>query len=342
MAWYLEKGPESDVVFSSRVRLARNFHSYPFPVRMDDVMSRRLLDDVKDSLLNGSETGKYRFSFYDMKTTKTTERQVLVEKHLISPDLAEAERESGALVSQDEHISIMLNEEDHLRIQCLFPGMQLEKALKLCNEIDDFIDGCFEYAYSPQFGYLTCCPSNIGTGMRASIMLHLPALAMSDNIGRILEACAKLGLAARGLYGENTQAAGNLFQISNQVTLGQTEQEILDSVKNTVMQVMEKERTLRNEMYNKNRSRFEDRIYRAYGILKNARVISTEESMQFLSYVRLGVDMGIISDIKTENVNKVMLSIQPAFLQNILGKTFTQEQRDEERARIVREKLKPE
>lgn len=340
MAWYLENGPESDVVFSSRVRLARNFSSYPFPVRMDDVLARKVLDDVKQSVLDRSETREYGFSFYDMKTISTIERQVLVEKHLISPDLAEAKHESGALVSEDEHVSIMLNEEDHLRIQCLFPGMQLKKALRLCNKIDDFIDGCFEYAYSPEFGYLTCCPSNIGTGMRASIMLHLPALAMSDNIGRMLEACAKLGLAARGLYGENTEASGNLFQISNQVTLGQTEEEILDSVKNTVMQVIEKERAMRNEMYNKNRSRFEDRIYRAYGILKNARVISTGESMQLLSYVRLGIDMGIISDIETEKVNEVMLSIQPAFLQNISGKTFTHEERDEERARLVRESLK--
>jgi protein arginine kinase len=339
MEWYLESGPESDVVFSSRVRLARNLKNYPFPARMDEILSHKMIDDIREVVDRSDKKGEYGFVFYDMKALDQVERQVLVEKHLISPDLAEQKRESGVLVSRDGKISVMLNEEDHLRIQCLFPGMQLEKAAQLCNRIDDMFDNNFEYAYSTEFGYLTCCPTNVGTGIRASLMLHLPAITMSGLIDKILEACSKLGLAVRGMYGENTKATGNLYQISNQVTLGQNEEEILSSVKNIVFQIIDRERVLRNEMYGKDKQRFEDRIFRAYGVLTNARMISTEESLHLLSNVRMGINVGIIKDISIEKINELMIIVQPAFLRKAIGKDSGPEERDAERARLLREKL---
>lgn len=339
MEWYLENGPEGDVVFSSRVRLARNLKNYPFPARMDEVLSRKMVDEIRDAVDKIDKSGDHRFAYYDMRTMNPTDRQIFVEKHLISPDLAQGKRESGAIISGDGKISIMINEEDHLRIQCLFPGMQLEDAHRLCDKVDDLIDERFEYAYSTEFGYLTCCPSNIGTGLRASLMLHLPALTMSGYIGKVLEACSKLGLAVRGMYGENTEATGNLYQISNQVTLGQTEEEIMTSVKNIVLQIIDRERALRSEMHNKNRQKFEDMIFRAYGILTNARMISTEESLRHLSSVRMGVNMGIIKGVGLEKINELMIVVQPAFLRKALGKDSGAEERDAERARLLREKL---
>ncbi|MDQ2084889.1 protein arginine kinase [Herbivorax sp. ANBcel31] len=337
--WYIEKGPESDVVMSSRVRLARNFKDFPFPFRMKREDGEKVLKKVKDVILEkGSDIG--RFDFENIQKLSPLSRQILVEKHLMSTELADSNMESGIIISSDERASIMINEEDHLRIQCLFPGMQLDNAWNLCNSIDNLFEENVDFAFEENFGYLTSCPTNVGTGIRASAMLHLPALTMTGHVKGILEVCGKLGITVRGIYGENSEASGNMFQISNQVTLGQTEEEIITNIKNIAKQVIDQERMLRKELYRQNPFRFEDRIYRALGILSNARIVSSEESFKLLSDVRLGVDMGIISNIDINNLNEIFISIQPANLQQSVGRQLLSGERDVKRAELIRNRLK--
>jgi len=336
--WYIEKGPESDVVMSSRVRLARNFRDYPFPIKMKREDGEKIIQRVKDAVFN-SDTAIKDYEFKDMHEMNPIDKQVLVEKHLISPDFLGARIASAAIISKDEKVSIMINEEDHLRIQCLSPGLQLDKAWELCDKIDSSLEESIDYSFSEKLGYLTCCPTNIGTGIRASAMLHLPAIVMTGYIRGVLEICGKLGIAVRGIYGENSEALGNMFQISNQITLGQSEEEIINNITNIGNQIINQERTLRSEMYKQNSFRFEDKIYRSLGILSNARIISSEESFKLISDVRLGVDMGIINNIDVTKLNEILLKIQPANLQMDFEKTLSSDERDIKRAEMIREKL---
>jgi len=218
----------------------------------------------------------------------------------------------------------------------MFPGMQMDKAWKLCNDMDTYLEGKVEYAYNDDYGYLTCCPTNIGTGMRASVMLHLPALTMTGYIKNVLEACGKISVAVRGLYGENSEASGNMFQISNQISLGQTEEEIINNITGIASQLIEQERLLRKELYNQNPYRFEDRIYRSLGVFSNARIMTSEEAHKLLSDVRLGVNMGIIKDIKIEMLNELMILIQPGNLQKYAARPLNPGERDIIRAEIIR------
>jgi len=336
-----DKSSESDIVISSRVRLARNLKDFPFPFRMDREQGIGVLNRVKDSLMNNKSALSKDLLFVDIRSLTAIDRQAMVERHLISPNLAESRADCAAIVSRDNRISIMINEEDHLRIQCIYPGMQMDKAWECCNEIDRMLEEKVEFAFEPRRGYLTCCPTNVGTGIRASVMLHLPALAMTGYIGNVLDACSKLGVAVRGLYGEHSEALGNMFQVSNQVTLGQAEEEIIKHINNITSQIIEQERVLRNELYKQNSFRFEDRVFRSYGILSNARIISTEESLRLLSDVRLGVDMGIIKQTGKEMLNELMLLIQPAILQKTVGRPLSSEERDIHRADLLRGKLRP-
>jgi protein arginine kinase len=331
---------KSDIVISSRVRLARNFDCYPFPFRMSQEQSSKLLSEVRDIVIKSSATAADNFYFVNIQKLNPVDKQALVEKHLISPDLAESQRDSAVIISKDERISIMVNEEDHIRIQCLHPGMKIDTAWKLCNNIDRLFEEKVDYAFSKDFGYLTCCPTNIGTGIRASVMLHLPALVMTGYIKSILEACSKLSIAVRGMYGENTEAAGNMFQISNQVTLGQTEQEIVANIISVASQIIEQERALRNELYKQNSYRFEDKVYRSLGLFTNARIMSSEECMKLISDVRLGIDMGIIKTIDRSTLDKIMLLTQPANLQKTIGKPLSPEERDLRRAELIRKTIK--
>lgn len=331
--------PEADVAVSSRVRLARNIGSFPFPARMDKEQSLKVIELVRDSVFKSSDAMAKNLIFLDIQKLNPIDRQVLVEKHLISPDLTNGELDRAAIISKDEIISIMINEEDHVRLQCIYPGMQLESAWQLCRKLDLLMEQELEFAYDKNGGYLTCCPTNIGTGIRASVMLHLPALSMTGYIKGVLEACGKLGLAVRGIYGENSEASGNMFQISNQVTLGQTEEEIIASIDSITGQVIGQERMLRNELYKQSAARFEDRIYRSLGILSNARIISSEESLRLLSDVRLGVDMKIIGGITAGTLNEIMFLIQPAILQKLAGKMLAPDERDVRRADLIRNSL---
>ena len=336
----VKPAPESDVAISSRIRLARNIENYPFTTRMTKAQSTEILNKVKNAVLGDDGSERQGFSFLELQSMNALDRQFLVEKHLISPEFAEGDISRAAIISKDGRVSIMVNEEDHLRLQCIFPGMQTEAAWKLCGDIDSKLEQKLDYAFDKGFGYLTCCPTNAGTGIRASVMLHLPALSMTGYIKGILENCSKIGVAVRGAYGENSEASGNMFQISNQVTIGQTEEEIIAGIGNITSQISEQERILRAELYKQNPLRFEDRIFRSYGILMNARIISTEESLKLLSDVRLGVIMGLINGLELEDLNEIMLMIQPAYLQKLSGGQLKPDERDQRRADLVRMKLK--
>lgn len=336
---HVKKSPDSDIVISSRVRLARNLRDFPFPFKMNREQEAKVLERVKDSVAKSKSEFINKIFFVELNHLNPIDKQALVEKHLISPDLAESQRVCGALISEDEKISIMINEEDHLRMQCLFSGMQLDKAWELCNRIDDMLEESVGFAFDKRYGYLTCCPTNIGTGMRASAMIHLPALTMTGYITQVLEACNKLGIAVRGLYGENTEALGNMFQISNQVTIGQTEEEIISSITNITDQIVERELVIRRELYDQSIYRFEDKVYRSLGILQNARMISNEESLKLLSDVRLGVNMGIIQGIQREALDEIHLFIQPASLQKVTEKPLNADERDIRRAELIRGRL---
>jgi len=331
--------PEADVAISSRIRLARNLESYPFPSRLGNSQRNEIMKKVKEAALNSSELKSKKLSYLEMKNLSHVEKQLLVEKHLISPEFMESDADRAVIISGDGEVSIMINEEDHIRLQCIYPGMQLNEAWELCNRIDDQLEKSLGYAFDKGFGYLTCCPTNTGTGMRASVMLHLPALAMTGYIRGVIETCPKLGITVRGMYGENSEASGNMFQISNQITLGQTEDEIVAGVTNFTSQIAKQERALRNDLYSQNPVRLEDRIFRAYGILANARTITSEESLKLLSDVRLGVVLGLIPGISPAQINELMLIIQPAYIQKISNMQLTPEQRDHKRAELLREKL---
>jgi protein arginine kinase len=338
--WYIEKGPESDVAVSSRVRLARNFKEYPFPSRMKREQAQQLMGKVKSSILDSNSDLANEVEYLDLSTLGSLDKYSLVEKHLISPELAVSKRDCSVILSRDESISIMINEEDHLRIQSIFPGMQINNAWKLCNKIDTLIEDSIEYAYSHSFGYLTCCPTNTGTGVRASVMLHLPVLSMTGHIRRILEACGKLGIAVRGIYGENSDTAGSMYQFSNQVTLGQSETDLINSVTNITSQIIEQERNLRNELHKQDSLRFEDRIFRSLGVFENARLITSEECMKLISDIRLGIVTELIKDISLEKLNEIMLLTQPANLQKHAGRILDSSECNAKRAELIKSILK--
>lgn len=334
--WYIDVGPDSDIVVSSRIRLARNFDAYPFPQRSTPEQQEKVIENTCEALFTNNPKLKDNFNLIRFKEISPIERQILVEKHLVSKELAESTLQTAALISHDEQISIMINEEDHLRIQCLASGMQLEKAFDISNYLDNLISEKVDYAFNDNMGYLTSCPTNLGTAIRVSLMLHLPALTMTGYIRTVLESCGKLGLAVRGLYGENTEAYGNMYQLSNQVTLGKSENDIVISLKTVGYQIMEQERLLRTELLNRNGSKLEDRIMRSYGILRFARVLSSDEALQRLSDLRLGIDVGLIKELTEIDVNEMMLNIQSGSLQKSARKFLKPDERDNARADYVR------
>jgi protein arginine kinase len=274
-----------------------------------------------------------------MNELQPVEKRVLVEKHLISPHLAERSKEGAVLLNEDESVSVMINEEDHIRIQCLFPGLQLQKALKRASGIDDWIEAKADFAFDEERGYLTSCPTNVGTGLRASVMMHLPALVLTKKINRLIPAVNQLGLAVRGIYGEGTEAQGNIFQISNQMTLGKLEEDMAEDLTDVVQQVIQQEETARKQLYDTVKLQLEDRVYRSYGVLSNSRIIPSSEAAQCLSDVRLGIDLDMISGLSKSILNELMILTQPGFLQQYAGESLNAEERDIRRAALIRERL---
>ncbi len=338
--WIDGEGPQNDIVISSRIRLARNLEDFPFPVALTDNMSKEIIKKINDCLLDGNTVLKTDFELVEMDKLSNNDTQVLVEKHLISPNLAQRPKRSAVLLNKNETVSIMLNEEDHLRIQCLFPGLQIDKAWELANMIDDVLEESLKYAFDEKLGYLTSCPTNLGTGIRASVMAHLPALSIIGYMDRILQAANQIGLTIRGMYGEGTEAEGNIYQVSNQVTLGRTEEEIIDTLKEVTKQIIKREDDARATLLSNNGIKLEDKICRSYGILSNARIMGSKEALKLISDVRLGVDLGIIKNIDVKNINNLMLQIQGGFIQKIYGKSLSASERDIARADLIRLKLK--
>ena len=336
--WTNRKGPLSDIVISSRIRLARNVEGIPFSPRAEQAELKRIFELSQGVVEEDSLFKDTNFLLLDKLTI--LESQFLVEKHLISIYHAREKRPyRGCVFNQKETLSIMINEEDHFRIQYLLPGLQLNNIWKLINEIDDEIEKRVTYAFSEKEGYLTSCPTNVGTGMRASVMLHLPALAMINGINDILKAISKIGYVVRGFYGEGTEVMGNLFQVSNQITLGLSEGEIIDNLEKVNQQIISQEQKVRKDLLSNSKSQLEDRVWRAYGILSSARTISSAEAMELLSKLRFGVELGIISYPDLGIINKLMLLIQPAYLQMLAGKDLDPFSRDLQRAVLIRKKI---
>ncbi|NLN06229.1 MAG: protein arginine kinase [Firmicutes bacterium] len=337
--WLRSPGPDGDIVLSSRVRLARNLRDIPFPYLASDSQSAAVLKKVR-AMVPALAAAYGPLKIFTMDELDSLERQVLVEKHLISPALANNQQHNSAvLLRDDEVISIMVNEEDHLRIQCLLPGLQLERALQLAGDYDDLLEEKLDYAFDEQWGYLTVCPTNVGTGLRASVMMHLPALMLTKQANRILQAIAQVGLAVRGIYGEGSEIKGNLVQISNQITLGQSGEEIVRNLYGVAKQVVEQETQARQILLNEGRDRIADRVNRSLGTLRYARLISSEEAMQLLSDVRLGVDLGLIEEVVGSILKELLLLHRPAYLQYLTGRNLDSFDRDRVRAKLIRLRL---
>lgn len=340
--WMRESGPDSDIVLSSRIRLARNFDSIPYPVIAETHDLMQVANVIKEEYEEESFAEHESFKYIPIGELTPIERRVLVEKHLISPLLARKSKQAGALLSETEQISVMVNEEDHLRIQVYFPGFQLTKALKEAFIIDDWLEEKVDYAFDEDKGYLTSCPTNVGTGMRASVMMHLPALVLTKQIQQLVPAINQLGFVVRGFYGEGSEALGNVFQISNQITLGKSEQDIVEDLNSIVTQLIEHERNARERLLKESSIRLENRIFRSYGTLEYSRIIESTEATKCLSDVRLGIDLGIIENVSWNILNELMVIIQPGFLQQYAQKILNAKERDIFRAKLIRERLKME
>ncbi len=329
--WYLGEGEQSDVVISTRIRLARNLKQYPFPARLD-TKSRLAVNEVIRKAVPAAAGLRY----IEMKTLTQAQIVAFAEKHVISPEFASSADGRALLLSADEELSVMLNEEDHIRLQVMLPGLALEQAYDTADKLDTAINEQVEYAFDERLGYLTQCPTNLGTGMRASVMLHLPALAATNRIGALGSTVSKLGLTIRGAYGEGTAPMGDLYQVSNQVTLGISEKAAMENLKTIVLQIAAQERAARTEMLKTTET--QDLVYRAYGVLKSARLLDTREFMELISRVRFGAVGGLLPlDAKVPNA--LMIAMQPANLNARAGKNLSARERDELRAKLVREAL---
>lgn len=340
--WMRGEGPDSDVVISSRVRLARNLQDIPFPMLATNSQSQEVMDRVAAVMKSGDLQKIANFTLVPMSELSELERKVLVEKHLISPHMDSQSSNGAVILNDNESVSIMVNEEDHLRIQVLGSGFQVREAWELAGKLDDVFEAYLDYGYDEKKGYLTSCPTNVGTGIRASVMMHLPALVLTQQINRILSAVTQVGLAVRGLYGEGSEALGNVFQISNQITLGQTEEEIINNLHSVARQIIEHERTERRKLMEGNKTRLIDRVSRSLGILSYAAIIDSKEAAQRISDVRLGVDLGIIKNVSATVLNELLVMTQPGFLQQHARMKLSADERDIRRAQIIRERMRGE
>lgn len=342
MSDFFSDKQNSDIVLSSRIRLARNIDNVPFPHMLDDKASEKVMSDVSSAFIGGAKNSVENFNTIKLKDVDNLNRLSLIERHVISKELAKNYERSGLIVSKDEHVSIMINEEDHIRIQVIYPGLKLKEAFEEASKYDDIIEDKIDYAYNSGLGYLTSCPTNVGTGMRASIMLHLPALSISKNINSVLNTVSQVGMTIRGIYGEGSNVMGNMYQISNQTTLGLSEEEIINNLTAVVIKIIDQEKKTRELILKNQHGELEDEIYRSLGILRYARLLTSSESLNLLSNVRMGVEMGIIQNVDINKINKLLFDVQPGTLQLHEGKELDAKGRDLARAKIVRNALSEE
>ena len=336
--WLKEKGPDADIVYSSRIRLARNLKGFPFSSHCTEQQLRDIISLTK-SCANRCSRLKDS-TYYGFKQTTMINRQFLMERFLISRDLAKSSGEKGVLVDKTERISIMINEEDHIRMQALGSGLCLSAMWEELNAIDDELDSNLDFAFERPWGYLTSCPSNAGTGLRSSVMIHLPGLIMSKRIVNILQAAAKMRLAIRGLHGEGSEMLGDYFQISNQVTLGKAEEEIVEATEKLTRNLLDQERRARDDLIKNEKIVIEDKVGRAVAILSSAKILSVREAMELLSSIRLGIYYGLVPGKNTDMLDALIIKIQPAHLQARFPKHLGPLDRDIERTKLLRETLK--
>ena len=335
--WMTGADTDSAIVLTSRIRLARNITGAPFPgwarkeerVEVLPILREKVesLDEMKDA-----------FS-HQLSELSSVQKQVLVERHLISREQAARSEGSATVVNRNQTLSVMINEEDHLRLQSIRSGLHLREAYDLIAKVDSELEKILPYAFDHELGYLTACPTNVGTGLRASAMLHLPGLVISDHIGQVIQAVAKLGLAVRGIFGEGTESLGHLFQISNQSTLGESEQDIINRLERVIQRVREQERNARSKLIEDDPQMIADKISRAYGLLKYAYVIDSKEALTHLSLVRLGSDMGCFARESIQLCDSLLMDIEPAHLQHRAKRKLSPEERDTMRAEIIRSRL---
>jgi protein arginine kinase len=335
--WMTGEGADNAIVLTSRIRLARNLRGEAFPGWAKKEQRRHALEVMRPAV-EALPCMKDAFS-QELDDLTSVQKQVLVERHLISREHAARGEGSAAVIERRQSIALMLNEEDHLRMQAIRPGMSLRGAFESLSAIDDDLENALELAFDHELGYLTTCPTNLGTGLRASAMLHLPALVLSDQIGQVLQAVNKIGLAVRGLYGEGTESLGNLFQISNQSTLGESEETILRRLERVISQVATHERNARDKLLEDDPAMVSDKIGRAYGVLRHAWIIDSKEALTHLSLLRLGGDLGFLPHDTVKTCDALLMDIQPAHLQLHSGRKLTPEERDSIRAEIVRDRL---
>jgi protein arginine kinase len=335
--WLAATGPESDIVVSTRVRLARNIADVPFTHRATADEQERVIQGARWALADAGYLSEGRF--VDDEQLSGSGGQYLVERHLASPDFVASKARRGLFVSKDETTSLMVNEEDHLRFQVMASGLDFPEAFTAAGALDEKLETQLRYAFSAEFGFLTACPTNLGTGMRASILVHLPALVLTREIEKVLRGALHIGLAVRGLYGEGSETKGNFFQISNQKTVGQNEWEIIETIADIGRQLIEYERKARKYLMEHLRAEVEDKVFRSFGILKSARILTSDEAINLIATLRLGVAQGIVNEISLAEVSRLMVLVRPANLQLLLGEELKAAERDERRATFVRETL---
>jgi protein arginine kinase len=333
------KAPENEpgVVISSRVRLARNLAEHLFPVRSQSDERHSVRDQIRRAA--GAVNYFGDAAFFDMEALTPLDKRALLERRLVSTDLIEQESGAGVLVGRNQSLDLMINEEDHIRMQSLLPGMDLVEAFRIADQVDDQLQRHLIMAYSPEWGFLTCCPSNLGTGLRASLLVHIPALVRTKKIETLLAELEGQGILIRGFYGEGSDAVGDIFQISNRVTLGRSELEIIETVERVGRNLMEQELSTRRYIMEHAKKQTEDNIWRAFGILSNARMLSTQEFIELSSSLRLGISLGMFPRSAMDDLNRLLIMVQPAHLQILLDDELDAHQRDVERARIVREHM---
>ncbi|NIM19472.1 MAG: protein arginine kinase [Candidatus Latescibacteria bacterium] len=336
-SWLLATGDECEVVLSSRVRLARNLEKHRFTHNAGGDELAAILDESHSA---ADQTKTFEDGFYfPMGSVPELNRQFLVERHLVSTEFLSSSSNRGLVVNKSQDVCLMINEEDHLRLQAYSSGFDLMGALSRVNKLDNELAPKLEFAFSERLGFLTACPTNLGTGLRASVLMHLPGLVHSKEIHKLLEHLRKIHHSIRGLYGEGTDIMGNFFQISNSATLGSQEEEILNNLGNVVTNLINLEQQARKTILQKARSLLEDKVWRAYGLLKYARRVDTKEALSLISAVRLGMGMGIIGDLTVRKLNELLIYVQPAHLQIASGNTMDQSERDHTRATYIRRKL---
>ncbi|MGI6128761.1 MAG: protein arginine kinase [bacterium] len=335
-AW-LGPGPDNDVVISTRVRLARNLAELPFPSKADGEELGQVLERLRIASAHLPEAKRY--GFMELDRLSAVQRQVLMEKHLVSMEHVQEPKQRALILRDDEAVGIMVNEEDHMRLQVLLPGLDLHHAWNLASRLDNSLEQHLDYAFADDLGFLTSCPTNLGTGLRASVMLHLPALTLLKQASQVFATLAQFGVVVRGLYGEGTQALGNIFQISNQLTLNHSEEELISNLEALTRQVIDQERAARSRLYEELGNRLPDMVWRAYGILTHARLLTGDESMRFISDVRLGVNLNLIDDIDITNLNRLLIITRSGFIQQVAGDALKPAERDLKRAALVREEF---